>query len=176
MPRVGSSPQPLPLALEGLAERGQVLPALQWFPSLPPEMCRRRQGAAVLPCSDWAPEMIEASLLGMFHTDPSHTWQGKAIQKLNLGMLSMYVSWEAFYQCSRALQMAAHESLIQLFDGHPLEFILAKHLDFLELRITWRLELELQDSRLPLHKVTTVTAQPAPGFGLLKERGLWKSV
>lgn len=62
----------------------------------------------MLPCSGWAPELTEASILGMFHTYPSHTWQGKAIQKLNLGMPSMYVSWEAFYQCSRALQMAAH--------------------------------------------------------------------
>lgn len=39
--------------------------------------------------------------------------------------------------------MASHESLTQLFDGHLLKFLLAKHLDFLDLRITWRLELEL---------------------------------
>lgn len=72
--------------------------------------------------------------------------------------------------------MAAHESLAQLFDGYVLKFLLAKHLDFLVLRITWRLELELQDSTLPQHMVTTITAESAPCLALLKEGGLWKSV
>lgn len=61
MPRVGSSPKPLPLAHEGQL-KGALQEADVGAAGLLPEMCRRRQGARMLCQSSlalahWAPEL-----------------------------------------------------------------------------------------------------------------------